>query len=96
MLAAGRVVTYEHPELGHFEHAGLQIDFSDTPGRVWGPPPLVGQHTRGVGMRQHLRMLVGIGKVKSVDKIEIRWPSGKTTQLTGVKARTELLVVEPL
>ena len=48
MLAAGRVVTYEHPELGRFEHAGLQIDFSDTPGRVGGPPPLVGQHTREI------------------------------------------------
>ncbi|MEO5840878.1 MAG: CoA transferase [Acidimicrobiales bacterium] len=48
MLAAGRVVTYDHPELGRFEHAGLQIDFSDTPGRVWGPPPLVGQHTREI------------------------------------------------
>ena len=48
MLAAGRVVTYDHPELGRFEHAGLQIDFSHTPGRVWGPPPLVGQHTREI------------------------------------------------
>ena len=48
MIAAGRVVTYDHPELGRFEHAGLQIDFSDTPGRVWGPPPLVGQHTREI------------------------------------------------
>jgi crotonobetainyl-CoA:carnitine CoA-transferase CaiB-like acyl-CoA transferase len=46
MLAAGRIISYDHPELGRFEHAGLQIDFSDTPGVVWGPPPLVGQHTR--------------------------------------------------
>jgi crotonobetainyl-CoA:carnitine CoA-transferase CaiB-like acyl-CoA transferase len=48
MIAAGRVVTYDHPELGRFDHAGLQIDFSATPGRVWGPPPLVGQHTREI------------------------------------------------
>jgi crotonobetainyl-CoA:carnitine CoA-transferase CaiB-like acyl-CoA transferase len=48
MIAARRVVTYDHPELGRFDHAGLQIDFSDTPGRVWGPPPLVGQHTREI------------------------------------------------
>jgi crotonobetainyl-CoA:carnitine CoA-transferase CaiB-like acyl-CoA transferase len=48
MLASGRVVTYDHPELGRFDHAGLQIDFSDTPGRIWGPPPLVGQHTREI------------------------------------------------
>ena len=48
MIAAGRVVSYDHPEVGRFDHAGLQIDFSDTPGRVWGPPPLVGQHTREI------------------------------------------------
>jgi crotonobetainyl-CoA:carnitine CoA-transferase CaiB-like acyl-CoA transferase len=48
MRAAGRIVTYDHPELGRFDHAGVQIDFSETPGIVWGPPPLVGQHTRSV------------------------------------------------
>ena len=48
MRALGRTVVYDHPELGRFEHAGLAIDFSDTPGIVWGPPPLVGQHSREV------------------------------------------------
>ena len=38
----------QHPELGRFEHFGTTIDFSDTPGRIWGPPPLVGQHTREI------------------------------------------------
>ena len=28
--------------------AALPIDFSDTPGKIWGPPPLVGQHTREI------------------------------------------------
>ncbi len=46
MRAAGRTVTYDHPELGRFEHSGLAIDFSETPAVVWGPPPLVGQHSR--------------------------------------------------
>ena len=36
------------PTLGRFEHFGTTIDFSDTPGRIWGPPPLVGQHTREI------------------------------------------------
>ena len=52
MLATGRVITYEHPELGRFGHTGLQIDFSETPGVVWGPPPLVGEHTRAI-LREH-------------------------------------------
>ena len=45
---AGLVVTQDHPELGRFDHFGTTIDFSDTPGRIWGPPPLVGQHTREI------------------------------------------------
>lgn len=45
MRATGRTVTYDHSELGRFEHSGLAIDFSETPGIVWGPPPLVGEHS---------------------------------------------------
>jgi crotonobetainyl-CoA:carnitine CoA-transferase CaiB-like acyl-CoA transferase len=48
LLGADRIESYDHPELGRFDHTGLQIDFSETPGRVWGPPPLVGQHTREI------------------------------------------------
>ena len=48
MRALGRTVVYDHPEVGRFEHAVLAIDFSDTPGIVWGPPPLVGQHSREI------------------------------------------------
>ena len=48
MQASGRTVTYDHPELGRFQHSGLAIDFSETPGVVQGPPPLVGEHTREV------------------------------------------------
>ena len=48
MRARGRTIVYVHPEVGRFEHASLAIDFSDTPGIVWGPPPLVGQHSREV------------------------------------------------
>ena len=48
MRARGLVVEQQHPKLGRFEHFGTTIDFSDTPGKIWGPPPLVGQHTREI------------------------------------------------
>lgn len=48
MRAHGLVVEQHHPKLGRFEHFGSTIGFSDTPGRIWGPPPVVGQHTRAI------------------------------------------------
>ena len=48
MRALGLVVKQQHPKLGRFEHFGITIDFSDTPERIWGPPPVVGQHTREI------------------------------------------------
>jgi crotonobetainyl-CoA:carnitine CoA-transferase CaiB-like acyl-CoA transferase len=48
MREHGLVVEQEHPKLGRFEHFGTTISFSDTPGRIWGPPPVVGQHTRQI------------------------------------------------
>jgi crotonobetainyl-CoA:carnitine CoA-transferase CaiB-like acyl-CoA transferase len=52
MQAAGLVVEQQHPKVGRFEHFGTTINFSDTPGRIWGPPPVVGQHTRQI-MHEH-------------------------------------------
>jgi crotonobetainyl-CoA:carnitine CoA-transferase CaiB-like acyl-CoA transferase len=46
------VVHQQHPKLGSFEHFGKTIHFSDTPERIWGPPPVCGQHTRQI-MREH-------------------------------------------
>jgi crotonobetainyl-CoA:carnitine CoA-transferase CaiB-like acyl-CoA transferase len=48
LRARGLVVTQDHPVLGRFDHFGTTIDFSETPGQIWGPPPLVGQHTREI------------------------------------------------
>lgn len=42
----GWLARYEHPVVGDMEVFGLFFDFDDTPGRVAGPPPVVGQHTR--------------------------------------------------
>jgi crotonobetainyl-CoA:carnitine CoA-transferase CaiB-like acyl-CoA transferase len=42
----GLVADYEHGILGRLRQFGLLVQLSDTPGRIAGPPPLVGQHTR--------------------------------------------------
>jgi crotonobetainyl-CoA:carnitine CoA-transferase CaiB-like acyl-CoA transferase len=48
MQERGLVVEQQHPKLGRFNHFGSTISFSDTPGHIWGPPPVVGQHTREI------------------------------------------------
>ena len=48
MISRGLVVTQQHPQLGKYETVGTMIDFSETPGTIWGPPPLVGQHSREI------------------------------------------------
>ncbi len=48
LRALGLVVQQHHPKLGRFDHFGVTIDFSDTPQHIWGPPPVVGQHTREI------------------------------------------------
>jgi crotonobetainyl-CoA:carnitine CoA-transferase CaiB-like acyl-CoA transferase len=44
----GLVVRYQHPKLGWFDNFGTTMNFSGTPTRVWGPPPICGQHTREI------------------------------------------------
>ena len=39
---------YEHAVLGRLRQFGRLLTFSETPGRIWGPPPLIGQHSREV------------------------------------------------
>ena len=41
----GLVAEYDHPLLGRMRQYGAFIDFSETPGKIDGPPPLVGEHT---------------------------------------------------
>jgi crotonobetainyl-CoA:carnitine CoA-transferase CaiB-like acyl-CoA transferase len=44
----GWVTTYQHSAVGRMDVFGLLFDFGETPGRIAGPPPLVGEHTREV------------------------------------------------
>ena len=46
--ARGWVAAYEHPFVGKLNQIGLLFDFSETPGRVQGPPLIVGQHSREI------------------------------------------------
>ena len=48
LVAAGLVADYEHPQYGRFRQFGHLVQLSDTPGRIAGPPPLLGQHSREV------------------------------------------------
>lgn len=41
----GWVTSYQHPVVGKIDVMGLLMDFSETPGKIWGPPFLPGQHT---------------------------------------------------
>ncbi len=47
-LADGCVVRSDDPEVGRIRHAGVLLDFSATPGRVYGPAPRSGEHTAEV------------------------------------------------
>ncbi|HEY7440728.1 MAG TPA: CoA transferase [Acidimicrobiia bacterium] len=44
----GMVAEYEHPTMGSMRQFGELIQFSETPGKVQGPPPVFGQNTREI------------------------------------------------
>ncbi|UCE32526.1 MAG: CoA transferase, partial [Burkholderiales bacterium] len=50
--ARDMVVDLRHPQAGDTRALGLPIKFSDTPGAVTEPAPMLGQHTREV-LREH-------------------------------------------
>lgn len=47
-LARAMVVEVEHPRVGRMKTLGLPVKFSHTPGRVHGPAPLLGEHSRAI------------------------------------------------
>ena len=44
----GWVTSYQHPFVGRLDQVGLLFDLSATPGRIQGPPLIVGQHSREI------------------------------------------------
>jgi len=44
----GWVISYQHPFAGRLDQIGLLFDLSATPGRIQGPPLIVGQHSREI------------------------------------------------
>jgi crotonobetainyl-CoA:carnitine CoA-transferase CaiB-like acyl-CoA transferase len=48
MIARGLTATYHHELVGQFSHAGLMFNLSETPGKVQGPPLVVGERTAEV------------------------------------------------
>jgi crotonobetainyl-CoA:carnitine CoA-transferase CaiB-like acyl-CoA transferase len=48
LIAAGLVADYQHPTYGRFRQFGHLVNLSDTPGRIAGPPPRLGEHSRDV------------------------------------------------
>ena len=48
VVGSGLLQTVEHPTLGEIPQLGPAVGLSATPGRIAGPPPLLGQHTAEV------------------------------------------------
>jgi crotonobetainyl-CoA:carnitine CoA-transferase CaiB-like acyl-CoA transferase len=48
LIERGWVASYPHPFVGRLDQIGLCVDLSETPGRVQGPPLVVGQHSREI------------------------------------------------
>ena len=48
LIERGWVTSYEQGLVGHLDQAGLLVDFSETPGRIAGPPLVVGDSTRDI------------------------------------------------
>ena len=48
LIAAGLVAEYHHPDYGRFRQFGHLLNFSETPGKLWGPPPRLGERSREV------------------------------------------------
>jgi benzylsuccinate CoA-transferase BbsF subunit len=51
----GFFVTLEHPRMGRVPYEGHQFHLSESPGALWSPAPLLGQHTTEV-LRDILRL----------------------------------------
>jgi len=48
LKARNMFVEVEHPTLGKIKVPNFPVKFSETPGRVWGPAPMLGQHNEEI------------------------------------------------
>ena len=62
LAARGFYVALEHPRVGAVDHEGVVIRMADTPGGLWSPAPLLGQHTAEL-----LAELLGLGPSELTD-----------------------------
>ena len=47
-LESGLIAEYWHPTFGVMREVGETVRISDSPGHIWGPPPLIGQHSEEI------------------------------------------------
>ena len=47
-LESGLIAEYWHPTYGMMREVGETVRLSDSPGHIWGPPPLIGQHSEEI------------------------------------------------
>jgi crotonobetainyl-CoA:carnitine CoA-transferase CaiB-like acyl-CoA transferase len=65
MIHRNMIAEVEHPTIGTLKLCGIPIKYSDTPGTIRRPPPLVGEHTEEI-----LKDVLGYDS-KRID--ELRW-----------------------
>lgn len=73
VVQSGIIEQVDHPRLGPIPQLGPLISMKDTPGRIAGPPPLLGQHTREVlteagYTKEEVEDLIAAGVAEAADE----------------------------